>query len=229
MSALNASDSPAQDSPGAIDTQQLQQQLHAQQQHQDLIQQPQSQPQAENPRKPKTPSVRRACVACHTGKTRCSEHLPCQSCIKRGLAQTCAYPDPDTDHNHHPPGMPHAHLHDFAITTAPPPDPSAPSSSSSTTAATSFAPPPLYATIQGTTTLAHQQYYDYNGGYTGASTSTFRPNKRPRNLTEEETAAITRNFTRGDFYIGNNAPLFSTFYLIVYYQLLALGQIFLIL
>lgn len=26
----------------------------------------------------KAPSVRRACVACHTGKTRCSEVLPCQ-------------------------------------------------------------------------------------------------------------------------------------------------------
>lgn len=44
---------------------------------------------------------------------------------------------------------------------------------------------------------------------TGASTSTFRPSKRPRNLTEEETAAITRNFTRGDFYVGNSAPVRS--------------------
>lgn len=29
-------------------------------------------------RSAKAPSVRRACVACHTGKTRCSEVLPCQ-------------------------------------------------------------------------------------------------------------------------------------------------------
>lgn len=52
-----------------------------------------------------------------------------------------------------------------------------------------------------------QQYYDYNGTFTGASTSTFRPNKRPRNLTEEEAAAITRNFSRGDFYVGSSAPV----------------------
>lgn len=55
--------------------------------------------------------------------------------------------------------------------------------------------------------LTHQQYYEYNGTYTGASTSTFRPAKRPRPLTEEEAAAITRNFSRGDFYIGNSAPI----------------------
>jgi hypothetical protein len=55
--------------------------------------------------------------------------------------------------------------------------------------------------------LSHHPYYDYNGTYTGASTSTFRPNKRPRNLTDEEAAAITRNFSRGDFYVGNSAPV----------------------
>ena len=69
-----------------------------------------------------------------------------------------------------------------------------------------FAPPPMYATLQAPN-LSHQQYYDYNGTFTGASTSTFRPNKRPRNLTEEETAAITRNFSRGDFYVGSSAPV----------------------
>jgi hypothetical protein len=26
-------------------------------------------------------------------------------------------------------------------------------------------------------------------------------------LTEEEAAAITRNFTRGDFFVGNSAPV----------------------
>lgn len=59
-------------------------------------------------------------------------------------------------------------------------------------------------------------YYDYNQTFsttppttttTGASTSTFRPNKRPRNLTDEEAAAITRNFTRGAFFIGQSEPI----------------------
>lgn len=45
-------------------------------------------------------------------------------------------------------------------------------------------------------------YYDYS-----ASTSTFRPSKRPRPLTEDEAAAITRNFQRGDFYVGNSGPV----------------------
>ena len=73
--------------------------------------------------------------------------------------------------------------------------------------AQSFAPPPMYATLQSTPTLTQQQFYDYNGAFTGASTSTFRPSKRPRNLTEEETAAITRNFSRGDFFVGTSAPV----------------------
>lgn len=86
MSAMTT-DEPAQDGSSSIDTQQLQQQLQDQ-----LTQQPQQDP----PRKrmysdfhflispyrliipAKAPSVRRACVACHTGKTRCSEVLPCQ-------------------------------------------------------------------------------------------------------------------------------------------------------
>ena len=60
----------------------------------------------------------------------------------------------------------------------------------------------------------HPHYYDYSNTFsanptnpTGASTSTFRPTKRPRPLTEEETAAITRNFTRGDFFVGSSAPV----------------------
>ncbi|KAF5385217.1 hypothetical protein D9615_001112 [Tricholomella constricta] len=203
MSAL-PTDEPAQDASSSIDTQQLQQQLQQQQQQQhqqDLLGQPiQPPPSSSNEpgRKPKTPSVRRACIACHTGKTRCSEVLPCQSCIKRGLAQTCSYPDPDAqDHQpHHTPGMHRtAFMHDFAI------------NMDTVPTVQSFAPPPMYATLQGTPTLSHQQYYDYNGTFTGASTSTFRPNKRPRNLTEEETAAITRNFSRGDFFVGNSAPV----------------------
>lgn len=31
----------------------------------------------------KAPSVRRACAACHAGKTRCSEVLPCQVSVRR--------------------------------------------------------------------------------------------------------------------------------------------------
>ena len=72
--------------------------------------------------------------------------------------------------------------------------------------------------------LAHPNYYDYSTFSasatappatapnttptpTGASTSTFRPAKRPRNLTEEEAAAITRNFQRGAFFIGQSEPI----------------------
>ncbi|KAI0035169.1 hypothetical protein K488DRAFT_83371, partial [Vararia minispora EC-137] len=55
------------------------------------------------------------------------------------------------------------------------------------------------------------QYYDYPAPYAPApsssSSSAFRPNKRPRPLTEEEAAAITRNFTRGDFFVGQSAPV----------------------
>ena len=75
-----------------------------------------------------------------------------------------------------------------------------------TTGASAIAyPPPM----QG---LTHPHYYDYNTTFPanpnpGASTSTFRPAKRPRPLTEEEAAAITRNFTRGDFFVGSSAPV----------------------
>ncbi|KAI0001724.1 hypothetical protein BJV77DRAFT_969352, partial [Russula vinacea] len=166
---------PAQDTATpSIDTQQLQQppppqslvqdpQLHAQL-HQN------SQPTiSDAPRKPKAPAVRRACTSCHSGKTRCSEILPCQSCLKRGLGATCAYPDPEAPVDHS--------------------QQQTPGSSS----LISFVP------MSAEATLTHQQYYEYNGSFTGASTSTFRPNKRPRPLTEEEAAAITRNFSRGDF------------------------------
>ncbi|KAI9512481.1 hypothetical protein F5148DRAFT_1162073 [Russula earlei] len=174
---------PAQDTATpSIDTQQLQQppppqslvqdpQLHAQ-----LHQSPQASI-SDTPRKPKAPAVRRACTSCHSGKTRCSEILPCQSCLKRGLGATCAYPDPEAPVDHS--------------------QQQTPGSSS----LISFVP------MTAEATLTHQQYYEYNGSFTGASTSTFRPNKRPRPLTEEEAAAITRNFSRGDFYIGTSAPI----------------------
>ncbi|KAK1235541.1 hypothetical protein PQX77_001229 [Marasmius sp. AFHP31] len=169
----------------SIDTQKLQQ--LGQEQH--IVQQsPASSvpPSAADPpsRKPKAPSVRRACVACHTGKTRCSEVLPCQSCIKRGLSATCAYPDPDGSNNDH------SHQNNT-------------SSASASATVPPFAPP-MYAAAPN---LNQQHYFDYNGQYTGASSSSFRPAKRPRNLTEEEAAAITRNFSRGDFYVGSSAPV----------------------
>ncbi|KAI8990573.1 hypothetical protein BD414DRAFT_459209 [Trametes punicea] len=196
MSALSEASTPAQDAaPPSIDTQQLQQ--HNQPLPPDLQHQPQqslsgssSAPPTDGSRKPKAPSVRRACTACHAGKTRCSEVLPCQSCLKRGMGASCAYPDPDADNNHQsnqaqPPQVPA-----FA-------------------AAAMAYPPPM----QG---LAHPHYYDYNNTFAAnptataspsTSTSTFRPSKRPRPLTEEEAAAITRNFTRGDFFVGSSAPV----------------------
>ncbi|TRM65847.1 hypothetical protein BD626DRAFT_566497 [Schizophyllum amplum] len=83
--------------------------------------------------------------------------------------------------------------------------PAAPQDTNGSASAPPFQPPPMYTTLQSN--MTQQPYYDYNGQYTGASTSTFRPNKRPRNLTEEEAAAITRNFSRGDFFVGNSAPV----------------------
>lgn len=55
--------------------------------------------------------------------------------------------------------------------------------------------------------LGHPQYYDYSNSFGNPSASTFRPTKRPRQLTEEEAAAITRNFSRGDFFVGSSAPV----------------------
>lgn len=72
-------------------------------------------------------------------------------------------------------------------------------SAASASAQASFTAPAAFSQM---TTMPTQYYYDYN-----ASTSTFRPTKRPRPLTEEEAAAITRNFQRGDFYVGNSGPV----------------------
>jgi hypothetical protein len=102
MSAANDS-APAQETaPPSIDTQQLQQLQHNpdSQQNQSSAQSTSAgSTDAARKRKvqcfnttvvrssdplthsAKAPSVRRACVACHTGKTRCSEVLPCQVCI----------------------------------------------------------------------------------------------------------------------------------------------------
>ncbi|KAI0673717.1 hypothetical protein C8Q78DRAFT_1018555 [Trametes maxima] len=191
MSALSEASTPAQDAAApSIDTQQLQQHHHGQSLPPDLQQPPQqslsgsSAAPADGSRKPKAPSVRRACTACHAGKTRCSEVLPCQSCLKRGLGASCAYPDPDAEAQQNQAQPPQV-----------PPFP----------AAMAYPPP-----MQG---LGH--YYDYNTTFVAnppapaasTSTSTFRPSKRPRPLTEEETAAITRNFTRGDFFVGSSAPV----------------------
>ncbi|GJE86196.1 Zn(II)2Cys6 transcription factor [Phanerochaete sordida] len=206
MSALNA---PGQDDglqphpqpqdPQHLHVQQQQQQQQQQQALPDGLQQPLHNGDAVSPsvsestRKPKAPSVRRACAACHSGKTRCSEVLPCQSCLKRGIGNTCAYPDPDAEgsqgHNAAQAQVQYAAL-------------------------PGYPPPPMHS-------LAQPSYYDYSTFQasapsaptsttpttTGASTSTFRPNKRPRNLTDEEAAAITRNFQRGAFFIGQSEPV----------------------
>ncbi|KAF8831967.1 hypothetical protein HHX47_DHR1000932 [Lentinula edodes] len=117
------------------------------------------------------------------------------SCLKRGLGSSCAYPDPDVQSSTN-------------------------SNNSSTNgqlesphAVPSFAPP-MYAAVpthppavSTPANMNHTQYYDYNGHFTGASSSSFRPAKRPRPLTDEETQAITRNFSRGDFYVGTSAPV----------------------
>ncbi|KAI6007144.1 hypothetical protein EDD15DRAFT_2383980 [Pisolithus albus] len=180
MSALSEASTPAQDAAAAsaIDTQQLHQLAHPSERERGRGHRHAQRSAAAvtvsskqtNETEPlaKAPSVRRACIACHAGKTRCSEVLPCQSCLKRGIGATCAYPDPEPDHNQSQP----------------------------TPGVSTFAQ----------STIGQHQYYDYNGTFTGASSSTFRPSKRPRNLTEEEAAAITRNFTRGDFFVGTSAP-----------------------
>lgn len=100
MSALSEASTPAQEAGAAsIDTQQLQQLGHNGDPSQQPGQNGQSISGGETGRKrmsswnctyvaevfidsfaAKAPSVRRACVACHTGKTRCSEVLPCQVC-----------------------------------------------------------------------------------------------------------------------------------------------------
>ncbi|KAH9947102.1 hypothetical protein B0H21DRAFT_790366 [Amylocystis lapponica] len=175
MSALSEASTPAQDAaPPSIDTQQLQQ--PPQLTHDLQSANGATPPASDGSRKPKAPSVRRACTACHTGKTRCSEVLPCQSCLKRGLGATCAYPDPEAE---------------AAQAQAPPP--------------VQFAPPIAYP-APPMHNLGHPHFYDYNA-FANPSASTFRPSKRPRNLTEEEAAAITRNFTRGDFFVGTSAPV----------------------
>ncbi|KAH9910499.1 uncharacterized protein BXZ73DRAFT_20605, partial [Epithele typhae] len=165
----------------------------------------------------KAPSVRRACTACHAGKTRCSEALPCQSCLKRGLGASCTYPDPDTD--------PHQQNQAQPVRSALPfcgpcsrayPTPPSPCAAQVPPFPTMPYPPQMQQGLQ------HPPYYDYSNTFAApantstapstnanpsASTSTFRPTKRPRPLTEEETAAITRNFTRGDFFVGSSAPV----------------------
>ncbi|PAV22123.1 hypothetical protein PNOK_0208000 [Pyrrhoderma noxium] len=213
------------------------------------------------------PRIRRACTSCHAGKTRCSEVLPCQSCLKRGIGNTCAYPDPDGDSggsggqqltvvaaqpvpvsnsSGNPTSVPAAFMGQI------PPAP--PSSSSASVSAQhqqqsvhshahqqqhQAQAPPL--TIHTSHQLQHQQQQQQAGlasagtipsggegpsqgpGQNGGpavgmgvhpyyysyspSTSTFRPAKRHRPLTEDEAAAITRNFTRGDFYIGSSGPV----------------------
>jgi hypothetical protein len=146
-------------------------------------------------------------------------HCVFQSCLKRGMGATCAYPEPDNSEQ--PPGGPstisaNSQLTDTIRIGIVPPQ-----------SITQFAPPMPYPPLHPS--LAQPPYYDYNAfanpppqpapppppsaSTTSSTTATaggtpnFRPNKRPRNLTEEETAAITRNWTRGDFFIGNSGPV----------------------
>ena len=84
-----------------------------------------------------------------------------------------------------------------------------------------YAAPPMHS-------LGHPNYYDYSTFPASApaaapnttptpaaatvvppaaSSSTFRPSKRPRPLTDDEAAAITRNFQRGLFFIGQSEPI----------------------
>lgn len=194
MSALNTPDDGLQPHQQPQDAQHLQGLPDGL--HPDQV----SPPGSEGTRKAKAPSVRRACAACHSGKTRCSEVLPCQSCLKRGLGSTCAYPDPDAAD---------AQGHSAAQQQQVP------------YAGMQYAAPPMHS-------LAHPNgYYDYStfsatapppaapnttptpaaAVVPAASSSTFRPSKRPRPLTDEEAAAITRNFQRGAFFIGQSEPI----------------------
>ncbi|KAK0479318.1 hypothetical protein IW261DRAFT_1608181 [Armillaria novae-zelandiae] len=63
-----------------------------------------------------------------------------QSCLKRGLGASCAYPNPDAQDHSHPPSA----------------------------ATPAFNAPPL-SIRRPPTNLNHTQYYDYNGAFTGAS------------------------------------------------------------
>ncbi|KAL7285524.1 hypothetical protein ACG7TL_000628 [Trametes sanguinea] len=215
MSALSEASTPAQDAaPPSIDTQQLQQ--HNQQLPTDLQQQPQQQISGSSSANPADASRKRtSClpVAAVVPRT----HLRIQpkrppsvvlarpampSCLKRGLGNSCAYPDPESENHQSNQAQQPPQVPAFA-------------------AAAMGYPPPM----QG---LAHPHYYDYNNTFAASpqapapapapapnpptaaassSTSSFRPAKRPRPLTEEETAAITRNFTRGDFFVGSSAPV----------------------
>ncbi|KAI5124125.1 hypothetical protein M0805_000938 [Coniferiporia weirii] len=181
MSGFSESTNPGQDGgqQSTFDANQYQAQIDQQ-----LPQQPLQQPTPSTPgndansngkgkqrRSSPIPRIRRACTACHSGKTRCSEVLPCQSCLKRGLGATCQYPDPESESGVQPP-------------------------------AASAPIPPQASFMSQIPAHPGPYYYDYS-----ASTSTFRPAKRPRPLTEDEAAAITRNFQRGDFYVGNSGPV----------------------
>ena len=77
--------------------------------------------------------------------------------------------------------------------------------SPSGTGTPTMAPP---HTPQTSTPQSHQMQQQQAAAATQQSTSTtqFRA-KRQRNLTEEETASLTRNFQRGNFYVGASAPV----------------------
>ena len=139
------------------------------------------------------------------------QSLPCQSCIKRGLANVCVYPDPDNDPSQPPqqqtPQPTNKRMYYSPTQPRSRHDRSNPTVTAGQVQVTpgqaSFVPGVPPQTPQQAGPQAAQQpgpyYYDYQ-----ASNSSFRPAKRPRPLTEEETAAITKNFQRGAFYIGTS-------------------------
>lgn len=139
------------------------------------------------------------------------QSLPCQSCVKRGLANVCIYPDPDTEPQQNPPQTPNKRTHTLQTCS------SYHSSHFPVTAGQIQVAPGQPSFVQTVPTQPQQApqlsqstpqqpgayYYDYQ-----ANNSSFRAAKRPRPLTEDETAAITKNFQRGAFYIGSSQVSF---------------------
>ncbi|KAJ7157111.1 hypothetical protein C8R46DRAFT_1113437 [Mycena filopes] len=124
-----------------------------------------------------------------------------QNCLKRGLGNVCTYPPPENMNPEQQQGHAAGAAGGESVSTP-----------GGTTTTFATAAPPVYAVAaasgaQPGMTLNHQQYYDYNGTFTGASSSTFRPAKRPHRVLTEEETAVVRNFSRGDFFVGNSAPV----------------------
>ncbi|KAH8835606.1 hypothetical protein DL96DRAFT_1574895 [Flagelloscypha sp. PMI_526] len=168
-----------------------------------------SEPGSATARQPPTPTEasrkrKLACLSCHNGKTKCNEVLPCQNCLKRGQGANCKYPDaeggPETSPSTGPASVTQSPAHTHGPTYPAGHGPGESSFQATIYPAASH-PGAVASSSTSTMSTSTKYYRDYNGQPTGASSSTFRPKKRPRDLTEEEAAAITRNFKRGDFYL----------------------------